>query len=491
MTSRIDLKFGSRVPDGAVNLAWISVPQVSPEDNVFVADLANTIPANSASYANEALPSNVASYSRSLVAANGSIVSTHSVTSNLVGHYSSPIRVLAPIVDNTDAWYVRLTDGVIRQNITVRSEDKGWLPKAFLPGTEVVAIYTLVDMELVPHNAQGDYSIYVNDEVAFPTGTHTIQLAHRDIQAVDSLTINGANIAISNNPNVSIDNLEGKITLTQGVAVTDEISVDYWYRTSEMIYYGFYDTDNKYKDLNLNPAYGQTYNLGEASAMLIGRVVSLFLLPAAAYDARAAANGQFNIKRAQDYGCKQLLRWTSAVLTSVPDAPGTIDDGEHTMVPRGTYGSAIYGTDHFSATTPEADVGGDNYSERNGSVGDIADFPSAVVLARLYVASTGTVDAVKLVDTRRRGGGLSDDPVVRQQMLSGEQLLEAGTCWDISGWDGEPAMLNGTTIVELPASILKSDDNPSGKFTQTQIEEIVAKRIPVGVMPVIRYIQGT
>lgn len=484
---KLSLKFGPKVPKGAVNLAWISVPEVTPEHNTFLADLAATIPLNRADYFNEPLAGSVSGYTVKL----GTSGQTHTVTgTNMVGHFSCPISVMPPIEDPTGAWRIRVSDGVFKQVVRVPDGDKSWLKAAFPdPNTRVVAIYSLPEVRFLPKDATGDNTESVAEEDAFPLDSRTVQLSHRDLAAVTRILINDQDIDPGDEEQIQIDYPSGTITfIKRSVAVTDEIRVSYSYRTSELTYSGFYDEDGKYKDLDLNPAFGHTYNGGLMTNSLVGRVVTLYLIPCAAYDYDKALTGEIEIVRAKDapYSCKSYLRWTSELLGNLPEGHDPTDPA--VKVPRSTYGHARYGKHHFSATIPYEEHGDDNYSDRTGSVGALADYPTAVVLARVYVGSTGDVNSLIVTDTRRRGGGLSDDPAIRSQILTGEQMLEANTCWDISGWDGDPAMLNGTTVIEVPEALLT---RCGGKFTEAQVEEIVRKRIPVGILPVIRYIQAT
>jgi hypothetical protein len=477
---KLQLTFGPTVPPGAINLAWVSVPEASPQHNAVVADLAATIPANVADYYNEQLVDS--GYSIKL-GDTGKIV--QSTTARAIGQLSSPIRVLPPVQDVTGAWHLRVRDGVFRQVIEVRDTDQGWIRTAFpRAGTRVVAVYSVPEFCLVPKTTAGEFEDYVANDRPTPLNSRAIQLSYRNVSVVSAITVNGTAVSPTDASAVSTDTSTGTITfLKRTISVTDDIRVSYWYKTAELVYRGFYDTDGKFKDLDLNPSYGHTYNGDNDTLHLIGRVTTLYLLPSAAYSYDDALVGDINIKLAKDYDCTSFLRWTSQVLYTTPELP-EIDDPAARNVPRGSYGQARYGTHHFTTALPSNESGSDNYSDRTGSVGAISDFPSAAVLARVYVGSTGRVENLNIIDTRSRGGGLPDDPAVRVSILSGDQLLEADSCWDISGWDGAPAMLNGTAVVDIPENILS---RRGGKFTEAEVDEIVRKRMPAGVLPIIRY----
>lgn len=481
--SNLNLKFGPSVPNGAINLAWVTVPDVIPERNTYIANLTDTIPANRTAYTKEVLKNNTSTYTIKL-GTSAPITKTGSS----VGVFSAPIEVLPPVEDTTGAWHLRIGDGVFRQILTVQPGDKSWLTKAFEPNTRVMALYSVPETRMAPNQQAPDLTITSEMESnAYVVDNHTVALSHHNVTKIYYLAINGVAFPIDDSE-VVLDGTTGTLRfINRAVAPTDDVQVGYYYTSTDLVYYGFYDDDGSYHDLDLNPAAGHTYNNGKDSSSLINRVISVFLVPTAAYDYDAASIGSIQIKRAQDYGCYSFVRWSADLTGGVTLIPEP-EDKEIDWVPRSTYTVAKYGVHHFTATVPEEEVGGDNFSGREGSIGDIADYPSSVVLARVYVSSTGTADDIKVIDTRKRGGGLTDKAAERELTLSGEQILEAGACWDIGGWDGEPAMLNGTTVIEIPEAILT---RRGGKFTEAQVDEIVKKRIPVGILPVVRYTHVT
>lgn len=111
--------------------------------------------------------------------------------------------------------------------------------------------------------------------------------------------------------------------------------------------------------------------------------------------------------------------------------------------------------------------------------------PASVLLANLYVSAVATVDSLSIVDTRRRGGGVEPRSDIRKTTLTREQQNETSSLWDIATWDGTPTITNGAVVIKIPALSLTQN---GGNFTHTQIEELVNKNVPVGILPVIEYI---
>lgn len=128
----------------------------------------------------------------------------------------------------------------------------------------------------------------------------------------------------------------------------------------------------------------------------------------------------------------------------------------------------------------------DNQGQAAGEIGTMSRAQCALPIARIYVQPAATADSVAVTDTRKRGGGISDNADV-QELLTNEQKAEAQGLWDIAGWDGKPAMLTGSVVVNVPKSRL---DTNGGPFTLEQIQKYVTKGIPAGVVPIIRFTEN-
>jgi len=61
--------------------------------------------------------------------------------------------------------------------------------------------------------------------------------------------------------------------------------------------------------------------------------------------------------------------------------------------------------------------------------------------------------------------------------------------WDIGGWEGDLAMLNGVVVIELPEDLITGAQGIRA-FTEREIEDIVNKHIASGIKPIIRYVSS-
>lgn len=515
--SDVKLKFGHRVPDGAVNLAWIAPPPLTPENNVFVSDVAATISANSFLLYDTTLSSAVTattfildSYDDSTRIKSGErdIVSIH-----------VPIEVKSVVEDETGAWYLQVTDGLVQQRVVLDvieldQDSSSWLKLAaddagWEEGDELVAVYSLQDVLF----AMADYAVYqFSSSVNYTAkagykenvecvilNNKEIKIPHDYVYRIYSLTINGtktvtqSDFAHSNSRDPliieSVDWANGIVRLKNALPLSSSVQATFTHRITEYTYRGYYDEDaGVYQDLDLNPSYGHTYGRGTSGSSLLSSVVYIYLLPAAAYRlSDANTSGQVRIFRAVDYGVNHLLRWESGPAIAVPKEDDSLARGWDINV----YGAALYDESMFSDRLPTDFPGVGDVSSPVGTqllaggTGTLKNYPSALVLAKIYTASAGNISSVKVVDTRTRGGGLGDDFVERKAKLVGEPAIEAEACWDVSGWDGTPVMLNGVVVFDMPKSLLVSE---GGGFTEREIEAIVSKHITAGVLPIIRYV---
>lgn len=128
----------------------------------------------------------------------------------------------------------------------------------------------------------------------------------------------------------------------------------------------------------------------------------------------------------------------------------------------------------------------DNPGQAAGEVDRMSSAQCALPIARIFVVTAATADSVVVTDTRQRGGGVSTDPD-EQSKLTLAQKAELESNWDIAGWDGKPAILTGTVVVNVPKSRL---DTNGGPFTLEQVEKYVKKGIPAGVIPIIRFTEN-
>jgi hypothetical protein len=84
-------------------------------------------------------------------------------------------------------------------------------------------------------------------------------------------------------------------------------------------------------------------------------------------------------------------------------------------------------------------------------------------------------DDFTVTDARVRGGGL---------IPQFQNLPVADHFWDLGYWDGKPYPLGGACAVYLPQSLLT-------RMTREEVLGLLQARLPVGVLPLVRYYDAT
>jgi len=97
---------------------------------------------------------------------------------------------------------------------------------------------------------------------------------------------------------------------------------------------------------------------------------------------------------------------------------------------------------------------------------------SPVVFAQIMIGSSVSETNFTFTDVRVRGGGLAP---------AYQGIPQAVNFWDIGYWDGRPYPIAGAVVVYLPYSILNV-------LSRSDIEGRVSASLPMGAMPVIRYL---
>lgn len=457
----IVLKYGAVVPENAVNLAYINMPAVAVDDIVRIADMAKLAPYN--------IDKKETVYTDTIGIAS---VIGYSET-NPYEEIQSSIYMLPPIMDDAGCIRVMIKPGLIRRSGVVQAGDESWIADWYTPGEQVTFIYTVPELTFESSDTQ------TIDEDALITGAREITLLNNDVVSINSLKINDSVIDLSK---VQVDLYSGIIRLLdRSISDSDYISVNYTYRTNGIPFYGFYDIsesgyftsrDTVFRGLDLNPEAGHTYDQDKPSSELIGKAISIYLLPSAAY---SKSGNTISIRSPSEQGYP-FLRWDAETLQTLPDIYLTSDTVS-------TYGSAKYDINRFNMDT--AISGYDTYIVDSNS---ISKYPSALLLGRIYVGAELSLGDIEIIDSRSRGGGVSPDPEERRKTMTPSELEESELLWDIGGWDGKPIMTNGIAVVELPEYILKSR---GGRFDEKEVEQIVKTRFPVGSYPIIKYKQFT
>ncbi|HYT43448.1 MAG TPA: hypothetical protein VEP90_14005, partial [Methylomirabilota bacterium] len=263
------------------------------------------------------------------------------------------------------------------------------------------------------------------------------------------------------------------------VGDNDIIQVNYRHREYLYLYEGFLDDIGIYHDLDLNPQKGHTYDGGRSTSELLNIPIYLYLVPTAAYRFKDSG-GNFTQDRAiftADRWTQAFIRWekTASPISSPFQASADV------CKTRSTYGSSYFGNGKFVDS-----ISVDTLSQSASGTG-LANQPSAIILAKLYVTSNSQVDNVQILDTRSRGGGIPIIVDTNDVKLPGQTRREINTYWDISGWDGQPVPLGGVLLVEIPGGVLTGTGGYS-LFSQDEIEAIVKSHVAAGIRVIIRYV---
>jgi len=523
-----NLQYGSTVPSTGISLAYFAPPVLKPDENCLMTNAVGAIPANKAGEEYQPVL-----YSPSLSGAYETEPYI-SQSKNLKEYrtLTSPMDALDPIEDETGAWHVVIRDGIFKvhtkyTSTIYASADSGkcWVDKVaaeegWAVGTDIGLIYSIPESVTLPYltgsvasifNEYGSLTEYglrglpITNEQPQVLDSFRIKTYKNKLYQIDSIKINDKELL--NSPIDSIENSSpdavkgvdyenGIVEFTTSIDPADVIEISYRYSQKDYIFRGYYDeTLGRYCDLNLNPSYGHTYDNGRDTVELLSSVVYIFLLPSAVYLYDSIASGVIKIRTGLKW-TNQFVRWESGPAITLEATyasgigTGTIDDRELAL---SIYGKARYDKNKFMQTftadspTVFKEDGTLGSNVHAGGVGSLVKWPLALVLAKLYVSPNGTVETVKMIDTRRRGGGVAEDAQLRKIRLTGDQLQAMKGYFDLSTWDGEPAMLNGVIVVELPKGLLDATVGLK-EFTEEEIQEIVDSHVAAGVKAIVRYI---
>lgn len=542
------VRMGRKVPKGAVNLAWVQIPELDPLENLSLVDTGSFIAENTDLIWKEVLPGDgvfledgngdgvpdgATQYTTyNPLRTGGSEIQTPwagyqtaraSVPNTLPPLYmgqffASQIQVLHPKTPAHGAWHLRVQDGVMQRRHVLRDDDQSWLRQVFQPGDDLMLIYSVYESAQLPTPLEGDHVNAERDWRAVDPGpqlvevlnSHTLQLPDGDLYEVTSVLVNGDELVLAPDealspysaaaatpeqvlpvgPFTGWDPAKGTVALARSVSESDEIEVRYKYREYHYTFRGYVDDEGVYRDLNLNPAPGHTFDGGRDTRELLDRPVYIYLLPTAAYRVRLA-DDTVEPSRVIYSGyrwCKSFLRWELAGLAPPDVAPGGGGGGGggtafDPCLVRSCFGSAKFGSAVYVDDLPVDD---NLPPPPDGEVG-LGVYPSAILLAKVHVTPNSQVENVRIVDTRRRGGGVPVGVDVADIKLPGEFRRQAETYWDLGGWDGQPVPLAGVLLVELPQGLITGSPQYP-QYQQAEIEQIVKSHVAAGVRVIIRYV---
>ena len=520
------LRFSRRVPEVGSNLAWIQFPSLDPTENISLVDTAKFIAENINLSWQEAQDRSILGTFINTEGTTGYVlITTYNATPSggsasgaiatgsatyvvprlgtteiipsgyVVNNYTSEIQVFHPKDNEAGVWRLQIQDGVIVRHHVLKNSDNSWLRNLYNTGDELVLFYSIPEAFRIPYLEETSFIdsrvLDVSGRVATVIDEHSIQLPDEDLYQVRSLLINGQQLITSESHMISEmstfpagpfsawDPLTGRLSLVGSVDEDDEIIVSYRYREFLYSFDGYLDDNGIYHDLDLNPSPGHTYDNGRPSSELLSIPVYIYLVPTAAYRYRSA-DGLLE----QERRIYTANRWTNAFLRweRTEQPVGTVDVIESDPCKkRSTFGHAYFGNAKFVDSVPV-----DTLSTFSSGGSGLANMPSAIVLAKIYVTSNSQVENVSLIDTRRRGGGVGPKIDPFDITLPGETRRQFQTYWDVSGWDGQPVPLAGVLLVEIPGDVLLGV-NGYQQFSQDEIEKIVKSHVAAGVKVIVRY----
>lgn len=105
-----------------------------------------------------------------------------------------------------------------------------------------------------------------------------------------------------------------------------------------------------------------------------------------------------------------------------------------------------------------------------------------IQIANIYLRHNTTIDNMKIIDVRQRGGG-----VIEEMFDHVRSAIEPESDYymDIGYWDGEPYNENAVVIVRVDDKILSKNN---GQFDKQEIEAAVHKWCAMGTLPIIEYV---
>jgi hypothetical protein len=372
------------------------------------------------------------------------------------------IRILPPPpVDNTDPWYVRVTDGRIVTNvngIVSKYHIAEFLQQVFNPEPPIkkvdAELSTVLTTSLVKLDHENIYEdtdlvLYVdiliddvddNARAAFTTSPNKI----------GQKASNGATYSkwtYQNKSGIkSMDKQRGFVAL-EGIKLNadDKITSSYYYLEDHY----------EFNSFNFNPI---------TNSNILGRTVSLFIDP----DYNGSEKTKTLYYLVSDEAGKVIESdWTSFD----NDTQTIVSDGEP------MYYEAI--PDFLQTVTPgEPDYlsSGVHLFIPEYSVTSSGVF---LVLGDIETSEASSIGETTLYDTRLRGGGIRDDSVDEARDL----YPEVDWYWDKTHWDGTPYPGNASYFVEVPAEIL---EGAGGRFKSHEIRDIVMRHTAAGVYPVVK-----
>lgn len=391
------------------------------------------------------------------------------VTLPTVGTYSfqpvatSRIQALKPASsDITEPWFVRVTNGQFFSNIggtLYKYHIAEFLSQVFSPEPPIkeaserstILGDTLIKLDHENVNQSSDLGLYVNVHIYDDDGEGVAAFTTDDSQ-VGIIASNGEAYekwsSTTRRGIRSIDHRSGFVEIEGETLASDwEVRSSYW----------FDETNYEFTLINFNPVSNQ-----EA----LNTRISLFLQPDSPADDKDQSlyylkideSGKVFESNWDSVGVQLLIDEGRLYYERLPDFLTT----ESGMIGEPNYvdpSSVQYFIDNY---TVEGTQGGE-----------------FLVLGDITVAQNTSVDQVDTIDTRLRGGGITEESYDEVA----EREPEARWFWDEGYWDGLPYPGTASYMVEVPVEIMQ---DAGGNFTASEVRDIVERHTAFGVYPLVR-----
>ncbi|EMF0416048.1 hypothetical protein I4L69_001940 [Enterococcus faecium] len=222
----------------------------------------------------------------------------------------------------------------------------------------------------------------------------------------------------------------GLIKLQHEISFKDEIYVSYIYQENYLEYKGYYNEEaNTFVHLDLNPTTGHTFT----SRQIIDNVTTYVELPT------------------------EKLLGKELYLYLLPSS------------------STYYQTVREEKNCLRHALSEEEWLKVKQT------YAQVVLLAKIQVRENTDINNLIVMDARQKGGGIKES--ITQAEIE-QRIGETSSFWDIGSFDGLAYYQNSVSVIELPASVLKTN---GGQFTETDIEEMIRKYVAFGTFPIIEY----
>lgn len=401
----------------------------------------------------------------------------------------SPITTTGLLQSPAGSWALGVLPGVVYRSYTIPDYEQsdvwfrtGSLASVCTPGTQVLLVYSVPEAMYGTLEDTTDgrfpgagYKARLMRAPAGASGPNQIRF-DADVLSLRKIVVNGVvrysgdftGDVASEGAIKELNRSLRYVDVRFPVSPDDEIQIEYTEYAQLYRYRGYRDRNGVYYPFDANPEYGHAigdsrYGVLRSASDCLLEQVTVYAIPSAigVYtidQSSAAATLTLTFYSAYDFGETHFVR--HLVGTPVEDISPRTSEG-----PVNTYGFAVFGRNYYDEpSSPRRDV----YSRT---------VPSMLPLSRVLLKAPASVRAVAVADARIRGGGVPEDADLEMMLTEPTAGTTLRGFYDLGNWDGKMAQVGGIVEVRVDPSVLQ----PTGRFTEEQVRQIVASRIPPGV----------